>query len=140
MIGNMPFTKLGCIMHACVCVLGDMCNVKPKLRVLKHEDMLKIFNGWNYPRNHKVEYIYKAKKGKFHAEKKKIPCKKQKTFSNVVRAIFESGRLWHFFEVNFCFRTCHPNTLVNFWHVFTIYVKHSKKFLNCKMEVLFYLT
>jgi hypothetical protein len=43
-------------------------------------------------------------------------------------------------EVKFCFRTCHPNTLVNFWHVFTMYAKHSKNFFNCKMEVLFFWT
>jgi len=57
---------------------------------------------------------YKAKKGKFHAKKENIPCKKQKIFPYVVKAILESGRLWHFLEVNFCFRTCHPNTLGKF--------------------------
>jgi hypothetical protein len=57
--------------------------------------------------------IYKAKQRKFHAKKEKIPCKKWKIFPYVVKAIIESGRLWHFLEVKFCFRTCHPNTLVN---------------------------
>jgi hypothetical protein len=46
LIGNMPSTKLGCIMHVCVCVLCDMCRVKPKVEgVTKYEDLLKIFNG-----------------------------------------------------------------------------------------------
>jgi membrane protein CcdC involved in cytochrome C biogenesis len=58
--------------------------------------------------------VYNAKKGKFHTKNEKIPCKKQKIFPYVVRAILESGRLWHFLEVKFCFRTCHPNTLVSF--------------------------
>jgi hypothetical protein len=40
LIGKMPSTKLGCIMH--VCVLCDMCKVKG---IIKHENLLKIFNG-----------------------------------------------------------------------------------------------
>jgi hypothetical protein len=58
--------------------------------------------------------IYKAERGKFHTKKEKMPCKKWKIFPYVVRAIIESRRLWHFLEVKFCFKTCHPNTLVIF--------------------------
>ncbi len=40
LMGKMPSTKSGCIMH--VCVLCDMCRVKA---ITKHEDLLNIFNG-----------------------------------------------------------------------------------------------
>ncbi len=72
----------------------------------------KKFKRWDYPKESQAKYSLQGlKTGKVYLEKWKIPYFPLPTAEKPFLKLEGPGR--QFSKVKFCFRTCHPHTLVN---------------------------